>query len=224
VQVLAIGSLILPKKAYLMGADMTLHCVPACELTPRRIANIEQLIQSIPGDDVDLCELMDQLGYKTVEQAKRCLLRECLNGQSEHRQIVTLHIPGCSYLLRAAGGLSWGDPPNEGYTTLEHVERCPQLRVLMEQFAREDFQALRLEAAEETLVDARQDVTVILTSQELGSEIFRYDSVAEALAAIERLASAAEQLDDGIERLIGIVVNPGQSFEVPRAGAGSRND
>ncbi len=202
-----------------MGADMTLHCVPACELTPRRIANIEQLFQSIPEDDVDLCELMDQLGYETVAQARRCLLRECLDGQAEHRQIVTLHIPGCSYLLRAAGGLSWGDPPSEGYTTLEHVERCPQLRALLEQFAREDFWKLRAEAVQNTLATARQDVTVVLVSQQLGSEHFHYDGLAEALAAIERLVIAAEQECDGIERRIGILVNPDQLNPDPKAVA-----
>lgn len=207
-----------------MGADMTLHCVPACETTPQRIANIEHVIRSIPDDDVDLRDLIDQLDYETAAQAKSCLLRECLDGQAEHRQIVTLHIPGCPYLVRAAGGLSWGDSPSEGYTTLEHVERSPQLRALLEQFACDDFQKLRAEAAASLQGAAHQNVTVVLTSPLRGSEYLHFDAIAGALAAIERLVIAAEGKRDGIERLIGIVVNPGCSYLDPRAVADNGSD
>lgn len=206
-----------------MGADMTLHCIPACKLTSRRIASIERLIESIPSDDADLCELIDQLGYETAAQAKQSLLQECLDGQGQHRQIVTLHIPGCPYLLRAAGGLSWGAPPSEGFTTLEHVERGPQLRMLLEEFAREDFGKLRAEAAGTRVDAADQNVAVVLASRQIGSELFHYGGLAEALAAIERLVRATEQRGDGIERLIGIVVNPGQSFGDRSAAASGRN-
>lgn len=135
-----------------MGADMMLCCVPACELTPERIVQIEQFVRGIPADDTDLQELMEQLGYDDGPAAKEGLLQAGLSSQDENREIVTLHIPDCPYLVRAAGGLSWGDPPSEGYTALEHIERCPLLWQLLEEFAREDALATQARSSK-----SRQD-------------------------------------------------------------------
>lgn len=125
-----------------MGADMTVACAPACDLTAKRTKRIKQVVRAIRDDDEDLCELMDALGYDDAANAKKCLLQMCQESQHEDRQITTLHLPGCPYPVRVAGGLSWGDPPSEAYTVLEHVARCPQLWQVLEEFAREDAVAL----------------------------------------------------------------------------------
>src|SRR2546426_12531680 len=118
-----------------MGADMVLCCAPACKLTPERLKQIEQVVLAIPGDDPDLIELMERLGYEDAVKAREGILCECRISQEEHREIATLHLPGCSYQVRAAGGLTWGDPPSDGYVTLEHVSLCPQLWELVQDFA-----------------------------------------------------------------------------------------
>jgi len=126
-----------------MGADMTLCCAPACDLTLERLQRLEQVIRAIPDDDPDLRELMEALGYNEAECAKECVLEKCKESQYESRDIITLHLPGCPYPVQVSGGLSWGDVPTESYAVLEHVERCPQAWQVMEEFAREDFQAAR---------------------------------------------------------------------------------
>ncbi len=57
--------------------------------------------------------------------------------------------------------------------------------------------------------------TVFLRSEELGYEEFDYDTLAEALAAIERLHDSAlvAALDDGIDREVGIKVTQGATVE-----------
>ena len=124
-----------------MGADMTLYCAPACDLTPPRIEQIKEVIRAIPDDDEGLCELMDDLGYRDAEHTRQCIIDRCQASQSEDREIVTLTLPGCPYQVRAAGGLTWGDPPSAAYTVLMHVEHCPQAWQILEQFAREDLNA-----------------------------------------------------------------------------------
>lgn len=52
-------------------------------------------------------------------------------------------------------------------------------------------------------------VTVRMTSDEFGNEDFRYDDMDQAFDGIRRLVHEAEQLDDGIERVIGVLVNAG---------------
>lgn len=177
-----------------MGADMTAACAPACDLTANRTKRIKQVIRSIRKDDEDLRDLMESLGYDDAEHAKKCLLQMCQASQREDRQITTLHLPGCPYPVRVAGGLSWGDPPSESYTVLEHVARCPQLWQVLEEFAREDGLAASLDSAgaAATLVKS-PNVTVIITSDELGHEHFHYGSLAEALCAIQRLVVASQQ-------------------------------
>jgi len=51
-------------------------------------------------------------------------------------------------------------------------------------------------------------VIVRMVSEEFGVEQFEYDTTASALAGIKRLVAEAEAQGDGVERLIGIVVNP----------------
>ena len=200
-----------------MGADMTLHCAPACDLSPKRIKRIKQVVRAIPDDDVDLHELMDLMGYDDPTQAKRFILKNGIESQYEDCQISTLNLPGCPYDVRVAGGLSWGDPPSEAYTVLEHVERCPQLWQVLEEFAREDALAMTMASSDRPDQDSvPRDVTVVLTSDEFGNQHFHFASVAEALGTIERLVLAAKQQADGIERLIGIVVNPGEQYGDPK--------
>ena len=67
---------------------------------------------------------MQSLGYEDPAEAKRQIVKNGLESQSEDRETTNLHIPGCPYLVRVAGGLSWGDPPSEAYTVLEHVEHA----------------------------------------------------------------------------------------------------
>jgi hypothetical protein len=126
-----------------MGADMTLHCAPACDLTPERIRRLEQVIRAIPDDDPDFCELMETLGYDDPEYAKGCIIEKCQESQYESRDVTTLSLPGCPYNVQVSGGLSWGDVPTESYAVLEHVECCTQAWQIMEEFAREDYQAAR---------------------------------------------------------------------------------
>ena len=52
-------------------------------------------------------------------------------------------------------------------------------------------------------------VTVRMTSDEFGNEDFRYDDMDQALDGIRQLVQKAESLDDGIERVIGVLVNAG---------------
>jgi hypothetical protein len=201
----------------MMGADMTLHCAPACDLTPQRIKRIKQVVRAIPEDDEDLRELMALMQYDKSAEAKRRLVKYGLESQYEDREITNLYIPGCPYLVRVAGGLSWGDPPSEAYTVLEHVQRCPQLWQVLEEFAREDVLAAELVNSGTPATGARpRDITVILASGEFGNEHLHYDSVHTALAAVERLVATAVQGADGIERLIGIVVNPGEEYGDPK--------
>jgi hypothetical protein len=53
----------------------------------------------------------------------------------------------------------------------------------------------------------RDEIHVRMTSEVFGNEDFYYDDAEAALAAIWRLCLAAGEQDDGVERLIGIVVN-----------------
>jgi hypothetical protein len=46
-----------------------------------------------------------------------------------------------------------------------------------------------------------------MTSEVFGNENFEYDDVDQALAGIQRLVEQAKATGDGIERLVGIVVN-----------------
>jgi hypothetical protein len=46
-----------------------------------------------------------------------------------------------------------------------------------------------------------------MTSEVFGSEDFEYDTMTSALAGIKRLVAEAEAQDDGVQRLVGIVVN-----------------
>ena len=127
---------------------MTLYCAPACDLTPERIQRIEQVIEAIPEDDEDLRQLMEALQYDEAEYAKDCILEHCLDSQSDDREVATISLPGCPYRVRVAGGLSWGDPPSAACTVLEHVERCPQIWQLLEEYAREDAAASEESAIE----------------------------------------------------------------------------
>jgi len=103
---------------------------------------------------------------------------------------------------------------------LEHVERCPQLWQVLEEFAREDALAAELGKSGAPTTGARpRDVTVVLTSGEFGNEHFHYGSLSEGVDAIQRLVLAAEQGADGIGRLIGIVVNPGPLYGDPQCVA-----
>lgn len=49
---------------------------------------------------------------------------------------------------------------------------------------------------------------VRMTSDEYGNDDYPRETMAEALATIERLVISATAIDDGVERLIGIMVNP----------------
>lgn len=51
------------------------------------------------------------------------------------------------------------------------------------------------------------NVLVRMSSQEFGNEDFPRESMREALETIQSLVAGAVAQDDGIERLIGIVVN-----------------
>ncbi len=115
-----------------MGADMTLACAPACDLMPQRVKQIQQVVQAIPETDEDFRELMESLGYDDPAQAKNQIMRCSVESQEEGREVTTLHLPGCPYPVHVSGGLSWGDPPTESYTVLEHVARCPQLWQVLE--------------------------------------------------------------------------------------------
>jgi hypothetical protein len=59
--------------------------------------------------------------------------------------------------------------------------------------------------------------TVRMTSEVFGSEEFEYDDLDQALDGIRRLVVEAEALGDGVERVIGVVVNAGD-------GDGDEND
>ena len=48
--------------------------------------------------------------------------------------------------------------------------------------------------------------TVFLQSEVYGRELFEYDTMSEALAAIKRLRQKTKELRDGVERDIGISV------------------
>lgn len=126
-----------------MGADLSLQCAPACDLTPPRIERLARVIRAIPDDDPDLGELLEALGYDDPGWAKACILAKCQEAQCDSRDVATLFIPGCPYEIRISGGMSWGDAPTAGFTILEHVERCPQAWQILEEFAREDFLANR---------------------------------------------------------------------------------
>ena len=58
--------------------------------------------------------------------------------------------------------------------------------------------------------------TVMMESEEFGREFFTYETMAEALAGIGRLHDESTKLDDGVERVIGLVVNhnPGNGIYV----------
>ena len=49
--------------------------------------------------------------------------------------------------------------------------------------------------------------TVMMESEEFGREFFTYETMAEALAGIGRLHDESTKLDDGVERVIGLVLN-----------------
>tara|TARA_R110002012_G_C11261074_1_gene568070 strand:- start:361 stop:546 length:186 start_codon:yes stop_codon:yes gene_type:complete len=51
-------------------------------------------------------------------------------------------------------------------------------------------------------------IIVRMVSKLYGSEEWRYDSMDEAFRGIEELRSDVQELDDQVERLIGVVVNP----------------
>ena len=205
-----------------MGADMTLASAPACELTPQRVKQIQQVVQAIPDADEDFRELMEALGYDDPAQAKSQVMQCGMESQEEGREITTLHFPGCPYPVHISGGPSWGDPPTESYTVLEHVARCPQLWQVLEEFARADAAAAALRLTSTHTVAAESlNVLVVMTSDEFGNEHFHYPSLTEAVGAVRRLVLAAEQQFDGVERLIGIAVNPGKRYGDPRQDADS---
>lgn len=158
-----------------MGADMTLHCAPACDLAPKRVKRIKQVVRAIPDDDVDLCELMESLGYDDPAEAKRQIVKCGLESQGEDREVTNLHIPGCPYPVRVAGGLSWGDPPSEAYTVLEHIERCPQLWQLLEEFAREDALASQASPSTNRQAGLKLDDSLIVLEifEKAGTAILR---------------------------------------------------
>ena len=51
------------------------------------------------------------------------------------------------------------------------------------------------------------NITVTLQSELFGNEYFYYDTLDDALEGIKRLYINVDARDDGIERIIGIVVN-----------------
>jgi hypothetical protein len=60
-------------------------------------------------------------------------------------------------------------------------------------------------------------VTVRMSSEVFGNEEFEYEDMDQAVDGIRRLVEKAESLGDGIERVIGVVVNAGD-------GDGNEND
>lgn len=52
-------------------------------------------------------------------------------------------------------------------------------------------------------------VTVRMASEVFGSEEFEYDDMDQAVDGIRRLVADAEAQGDGVERVIGVVVNAG---------------
>ena len=48
---------------------------------------------------------------------------------------------------------------------------------------------------------------VRMSSAEYGNEDFHYDTLDEAMASIRRLVARATASNDGVERIIGLVVN-----------------
>ncbi len=55
---------------------------------------------------------------------------------------------------------------------------------------------------------------VVLESEAFGRERFKYDTLVEALAAIERLYHKCQENPDNIERVIGLMVNDQSDPEV----------
>ena len=53
----------------------------------------------------------------------------------------------------------------------------------------------------------RDQILVRMTSEEFGHDDHYCDTIEDALRLIQRLCFSAADLDDGVERLIGIVVN-----------------
>ena len=51
-------------------------------------------------------------------------------------------------------------------------------------------------------------ILIRMTSEPFGSEQFEYDDLDQALDGIRRLVGEAKSLDDNIERVVGVVVNP----------------
>jgi hypothetical protein len=205
-----------------MGADMTLACAPACNLTPQRVRHVEQVVRAIPDADEDLRELMEALSYDDAAQAKRQIIQCSLESQEEGREVTTLHVQGYPYPLQVSGGLSWGDPPTELYTVLEHVARCPQLWQVLEEFARADAVAAALKLTSSLAPAAEpRNFIVVMSSDKVGTEHFHYPSLREALGAIRRLVCATRQRADGSVRWIGILVNADESSGGQMYGANS---
>jgi hypothetical protein len=201
-----------------MGADMTPACAPACDLTPQRTKRIKQVVRAISNDDEDVCVLMEQLNYDRPADAKRRIIQCGLESQQDDRQITTLHIPGCPYPVRVAGGLSWGDPPSEAYTVLEHVARCPQLWEVLEEFAREDTvaanasssrdQAVGLKLADSlTILEIRKEAGIALLGDGHGGTYELHTDECHALT-FQHLVATCQQTLESLERNLAPGVLP----------------
>jgi hypothetical protein len=68
-----------------------------------------------------------------------------------------------------------------------------------------------------TIPQEQNMVTVRMSSEVFGNEEFEYEDMDQAVDGIRRLVEKAESLGDGIERVIGVVVNAGD-------GDGNEND
>jgi len=116
-----------------MGADFLFSIVPACKITPKRLAELTEMVNAEFKDYDE-----NDSGYSMAD------VMEALNvyaggGFDSTREVGVVWIRGAAYY--ATGGMSWGDGPTEAFDTMCRLD---MFFAKMEEWSLEDGEKARL--------------------------------------------------------------------------------
>ena len=105
-----------------MGADFRCAILPAVELTPENLNALRQAAEDMTADELDWvreCHCGDSDDEATVA----ALVLRAVNDLplvAQSREVALIdkeRIAGCRYPVWITGGIAYGDPPTEAYST-----------------------------------------------------------------------------------------------------------
>lgn len=143
-----------------MGADFTCRFLPKCELKPERKNHLLSLVDGLSRDEIsdladsmfgerlsdfkegdDSPEAVDARSYDEDIKSRtlsgiREAIEEYFRDLDGRRDVGSVKFDGIWWLT--TGGMTWGDPPTEAYTTFEAIGYVDKIFKCLEEWAKAD--------------------------------------------------------------------------------------